>query len=956
MADKKKILIIEDEALVARELKARLGNMGYEVVGVALDAAAIELARKTQPDLLLTDIHLKAGEDGIRVARVIQAERDVPVVFLTAYSDEETVTRAKAVAPYGYIIKPVENRELEIAIEIALYKFNIERELKATQLLLQTALSCIGSALIFVGADGAVTDLNADGRRLLGLPIDAGVGRQWVELFSLRSGSPVSQRIDSALQGQEITRLAPFIVTCEAGSRLVDGIVGPMDAGAVLILRELSEIHDPIEMLPSAEEMLANVGPDRLAPSESSLCQLLIAAEAPQHMIEQVTDEVATSLNHMLRATDLVSAYGDRQLAVSMPYTSVSVGQRIADSILKSLRELQFGDHRVSFSIGLSATVPGDQQPFELFRRASWALKVARESGGDRVISWKDHSDQPTAPRDRDRESREYHNLVLLWNVMNVVVKSADKEALAEKLCLHLQQSFTFRCVAILDCVNDTISAITGVLAGKANFHGVGDLGLTERDFHAVRQLLLDQGPAAHHHNRHLFALSGTAVLFVDASDSIPPADVQFLQTLVSYCATGFATHDVPDRVSQVAELDDVLYQSPRMAAVAESVRQVAPTDATVLIIGESGTGKERIARSIHNASGRRTQPFTIIDCGAVAASLIESELFGHMRGAFTGADRHFPGRLKEAAGGTVLLDEVGELPLQVQVKLLRFVQERQIVPVGSSRVESVDTRVIAATHRDLKAMIGAGLFREDLYYRLNVFRIEMPSLEDRVEDILLIARHYLAVYAEQYGKPITAFTAEAERGLLRRAWPGNIRELMNVINRAVILCRDSTVNHIHLGIFDEAPGAALKVGDLMVFETWLRRQVDASLSNHELPPLGQYLEEDLIMATLADSDEIMNRAALTLGLPETTLRRKVARLREMGHAPGRLGESISPLIAQVVEVARDRRQSVLDLVSATLMAELEARRLNRRDAAALLGVSMPTYRKMLDDSPFFSK
>ncbi|HKI74177.1 MAG TPA: response regulator, partial [Pseudomonadales bacterium] len=413
--NKYKILIIEDEALVARELRSRLTNMGYEVVGVAYSREGIDLARETSPDLLLTDIHLKDGEDGIRLAREIQQERDVPVVFLTAYSDEATVARAKAVAPYGYIIKPVENRELHIAIEIAVYKFRIERELREAQQLLQTALTCIGRGLLFVGPDAVITRVNADAEEIFQVSRGAMIGRPWNEVLGLDQDSSVGRKISMALESQEVTKLAPFIVNRKDRLPcLVDGIVGPMEDGAVMIVRELSEINDPVEMLPAPDQLLAELGAEQLTPSESSMCQLLIAAEAGGVVPELIVSRVTSLLHQMLRSTDLVSRYGDNQIAVSMPYTSVEEGRQIAASLLKSLKTQDFKGETVNFSIGLSSTIPGDQQPFELFRRASWALNIARESGGNRVIQWSDAAERPAdAGGSESARHREYHNLVL---------------------------------------------------------------------------------------------------------------------------------------------------------------------------------------------------------------------------------------------------------------------------------------------------------------------------------------------------------------------------------------------------------------------------------------------------------------------------------------------------------------------------------------------------------------
>ncbi|MEX2326437.1 MAG: response regulator, partial [Pseudomonadales bacterium] len=591
---KYKIFIIEDEALVARELKSRLTNMGYEVVGIAYGRGGIDLALETRPDLLLTDIHLKDGEDGIEVAQSIQRDLDVPVVFLTAYSDEDTVARAKAVTPYGYIIKPVENRELQITIEMALYKFNIERELRETQQLLQTALTCIGSALVFVNHNGEITDLNSDAERLFHVQRRSVIGQPWLDIFSLDGDSSVGRKISLALQSHEVTKLAPFIISSnEDLPNLVDGIVGPMESGGVIILRELSRIHDPVEMLARPEELMANLGADRLSPSESTMCQLLIAVDVIDGSPDAVIMASVTSkLNQMLRATDLVSRFGDNQLSVSMPYTATSEGQQIAQSILRALKHLESNDGHLVFSIGLSSTTSGDQQPFELFRRASWALNVARESGGSRVISWSDKSEQPVVTAGQEDRQREYHNLVLLWNVMNVVVKSSDEETLADKLTHHLLHSFDFSKVALLESRADSIASIAGAIDGQEEFYGVGDLSLTQEDFGRIHKLSPGADSFAQYRDRYLFALAGNKVLYIESREQLAATEVEFLQTLVSYFAARFASDNETTSVSPDLPESELVYRSPRMESIMESVNLVGPTDATVLIMGESGTGK----------------------------------------------------------------------------------------------------------------------------------------------------------------------------------------------------------------------------------------------------------------------------------------------------------------------------------------------------------------------------
>ncbi|MDB5049413.1 MAG: DNA-binding response regulator [Fibrobacteres bacterium] len=233
--------------------------------------------------------------------------------------------------------------------------------------------------------------------------------------------------------------------------------------------------------------------------------------------------------------------------------------------------------------------------------------------------------------------------------------------------------------------------------------------------------------------------------------------------------------------------LEGIVGRSPPFMACLEKARKASAGDTTVLLCGESGTGKEVLARAIHNLSRRADKPMIAVNCGAIPENLIESELFGHEKGAFTGAIASKPGKFALADGGTIFLDEIGEMPLLMQVKLLRVIQERTVEPVGSTRTQKVDFRLIAATNRNLKEEIKSGRFREDLYYRLNIIPIDLPPLRDREGDVLILARNFLAYYNERYGNRY-ALSAENERELQGYGWPGNVRELANAIERAVVL------------------------------------------------------------------------------------------------------------------------------------------------------------------------
>ncbi len=253
------------------------------------------------------------------------------------------------------------------------------------------------------------------------------------------------------------------------------------------------------------------------------------------------------------------------------------------------------------------------------------------------------------------------------------------------------------------------------------------------------------------------------------------------------------------EQVGERLSFDKILGDHPSMQRVMKTVAQVAKSRATVLVHGETGTGKELIAAAIHHNSPRRSRPFVRLNCAALAESLLESELFGHERGSFTGAAQRREGRFKQADGGTLFLDEVSEISLPVQVKLLRFLQEREFERVGSNETLSVDVRIVAATNRDLRRCVEDGTFREDLYYRLNVVQVDLPPLRARRSDIRALAHHFLGKYAEENGRNIEGFSDAAMKALLAYPWPGNVRELENAIERAVVLTEGGLLEVEHL-------------------------------------------------------------------------------------------------------------------------------------------------------------
>jgi len=257
---------------------------------------------------------------------------------------------------------------------------------------------------------------------------------------------------------------------------------------------------------------------------------------------------------------------------------------------------------------------------------------------------------------------------------------------------------------------------------------------------------------------------------------------------------------DLRNEVSSKYRFENIIGSSPRMQNVYRLIAKCAPTNSTVLLTGESGTGKELIARAIHYNSLRKDKPFVPVDCNSLSENLLESEMFGHVKGSFTGAVANKKGMFEIADNGTLFLDEIGNISLATQAKLLRVIQEREFKAVGDTRTQSANFRLICATNKDLKAMVAGGAFREDLFYRINIFPIQIPSLRERRDDIPALAFHFLKVFGEELGKKVTEFSEGAMSAIVNHDWPGNVRELENTVQRAVILATDKVIRQAHLG------------------------------------------------------------------------------------------------------------------------------------------------------------
>jgi formate hydrogenlyase transcriptional activator len=381
----------------------------------------------------------------------------------------------------------------------------------------------------------------------------------------------------------------------------------------------------------------------------------------------------------------------------------------------------------------------------------------------------------------------------------------------------------------------------------------------------------------------------GTLVLGRLRDDAFSQADISFLGQVANQIAlaveNALAYREIRELKEQLSKeklyLEDeirtemnfaqIIGNSASLRRVLKAVRTVAPTDSTVLIYGETGTGKELIARAIHDLSPRRSKPFVKLNCAAIPTGLLESELFGHEKGAFTGAIAQRIGRFEVANGGTIFLDEIGEIPLELQTKLLRVLQEREFERLGSSRTLRTDARLIAATNRDLEAMVAEQKFRSDLFFRLNVFPVNVPPLRERQEDIPLLVRHFTQQFSRRMKKVMETIPSAAMDALSRYHWPGNIRELQNVIERAVII--------------SAGPALSVDVADLKfskVSRSEERAAAPNSTTNSGLHNLLEATERQQILQTLKQCNWVVagpNGAAAGLGMNRSTLQVRIRRL-----------------------------------------------------------------------------
>jgi formate hydrogenlyase transcriptional activator len=530
------------------------------------------------------------------------------------------------------------------------------------------------------------------------------------------------------------------------------------------------------------------------------------------------------------------------------------------------------------------------------------------------VVTFFDISERRRAS-DELRKSEERKRSLLEIN--NAIINNLTQETLFASVYEAIRSVISFDRAAFLLYRPETrtLKLVSMASAGESEFFRVGkEYGLEESQISAwvldhhevVTRGNLDEEPRTVGERRlveegiqsycvvPLVAMGksiGTFTLWSETRNRYTQADAELLREVANQIAIAIANMKsyeeikalkgrlekenvyLQEEIRTVHNFEEIVGSSPALLSLLRKVDQVAPTDSSVLIYGETGTGKELIARAIHDRSNRKNRPLVKVNCSAISAGLVESELFGHVKGAFTGAFERRVGRFELADGGTIFLDEVGELPLDTQVKLLRVLQEREFEPVGSNRSIRVDVRIICATNRNLQDSVKQGTFRSDLYYRLNVFPLEVPPLRERRADIPQLAMFFLSRYARNLGKKINGISTAATEKLTNYAWPGNIRELQNLIERALILCTGPTL--------DLDNDLTTNSGSFILPSSEISQTTSERASESQMKTLNE-VEREHIEAVLHQTHGVIegaSGAAKALGLHPNTLRHRMEKL-----------------------------------------------------------------------------
>ena len=724
------VLVVEDEVVVARSIEACLEQHGYVVAGtVTTGEAAVSETTQKRPDLVLMDIRLpEAAMDGVEAAIRIRRDCDVPVVFLTARADEETLDRALVAEPYGFIVKPFSGRELRTGIEVALKRHAMIRERRKRDEWLGTTPRSIGDAVIAADHTGRVTYLSRRAESLTGWLENEAAGLPMEEVLELRDagrGTPIRLPIEDVVEsGEDASLGVRAVLLSRTGKR-----VPVADATSPIVLSPIVEQGEKLGVVA---------------------------------VFRDITDKHTTEA----QVSELVSG--------------------LEQSNRELVRERGFLD--------------------ALFEHSPYPVMVLDSSHTIRMANRS--FAEVFAVSDGSRLSGTGFGNVIQCSSGRVGTQrcGSDDPCLNCGLFTRLNDVFTGETIRRERCHIDRL-----------------DGGREQR-----ATVLVSAAPLPHHDE---------TLAIVTLEDVTELSGLRRL-------------------LGSEARFEGIVGLHPTLQEIFTMVRDVADSPLPVMILGESGTGKELVARAMHTAGSRKQGNFVPVNCAALPDGLLESELFGHVKGAFTGATRDRKGRFELAHGGTIFLDEIGELSQAMQIKLLRVLQERTFERVGSEVTVRVDARVVCATNKDLEAEVAAGRFREDLYYRLCVIPIRVPPLRERMSDLPLLVEHILELHAATERRTRAEVSPGFLELLVAHSWPGNVRELQNVLHYSLVRSRGTRLEASHV------PPSLLGLGTRATAKVGRRARI---------------MDEKGVLQALRETAGNRSQAAKVLGVSRATLYRFLA-------------------------------------------------------------------------------
>jgi hydrogenase-4 transcriptional activator len=854
----------------------------------------------------------------------------------------------------------------------------------------------LGELSLTLSAQGKIIKLNTNLLTLMGggVSVQSIEGQDWLSCLHIPS-STAKRRMQQILadvnRTKSMTKFPPFPFQLDNKVMMADGFIEPLHNNeTLLILRQISSVSSHQWSEQQNEQgmpvTLLLVNPNGFSE---------VISHHGRELGDIILNEIMQSMCNMLRMDDFASRYSGDVFAAHLANTNEQQGQILAARMLQMLHKQTFSQKKIKleFSSGLATLDTeaqwGKQSPVELFHRANALLQSARGIGGGDLLSLEPrfYDNLPTdvdcmSGKFSDAPENDFRLITLQWDIIRLIGSTHSIAVFSTQVCqlltLGLQSAFSGmylkQSVGLTrlsgSAANDEVDVEKIYHWAQENIR-LDSLG--ERIIAPLRQLtsfyykvipLTTRGQCL-----------GVLLLCWHPHDQqVAKQCLQQLEQVIPNLAAAIDRIMLleKDKKRQIVAqknlsgTHELLFESPAMHSLMRQLQLVAPTDASVLIIGETGTGKEVIAQQIFKDSLHPHKPFITVDCSTIVESLIESELFGHIKGAFTGAINHQPGLIAQAEGGTLFLDEVSELPLAIQSKLLRFVQEKTYVAVGDQRVRKVNVRLILATNRNLPAEVEAGRFRADLYYRINAFTLNLPPLNQRADDPLLLARHFLEQFGCQYHKEINGLSELAISKLRAYTWPGNVRELRNCMMRAVILCLGNVIEPEHLqlqGLHEANDSAKNYVNDNKSPLSSITVATD-----DDIHQIAEVLNEVVLVASQQAIVLCVNvwleklwlelclvkwgslyKVAKQLNKSESTVRRRHAKFSEIQFNQPQIQEltvSCNEMLAQLIN--RHEVENLWNGIEKLLFLAVLKHDCSQQIKVKLLDVTQPTLRKII--------